>query len=436
MTFGSSSMNASKAPPTLHRRVKSCALNPFEDPALFGDMVPEKKSHSRHTSDTSSVLSAFDPYSAHNSPKQKQKHTFELPQHTIDPEQLASIAAELSELKPQLQSQQSLARPTLHQRKSSRNLSDSVSLSNLMNRVFSSNSPSRKSVTTKKKDSSSARSSIVSSSARSSARSSIVSQSALYTSELEPAPHQVSMPSHNACLTAARLTQWAHHVQNVLGGEGLESLKKLSPLALQRQEGPAATTLKECGIDDIMLLHSSIDACILSSDCKRLIWVVCNQHEFSFSKFNSILDNHVFYDVCFTGFRTVQPTLASVEIAQARPDVLVSCLTIAMPKLHDALPVKHLAHSLPNYQMIRLEHASDVPSTSSSLIGHLIMLGGSTTRAYLFDKHKSNKVVLSIFKTESSLETFVSSLERIAHLGLPWPHELEGTKQQGKNQVV
>lgn len=422
--------------PIMHRRAKSC-MNPFDDPELLGSIFPEK-SHSRHTSDTSTVLSAFDPYSANNSPNAQQQRTsvIELPQHTIDPEKLASIAAELSELKPKpKQTLQKL--PSLHQRKSSRNLSDSVKLRNIVSHVFSSNSPRRNSRNEQKNGSN--RSNKEDSLHRSSnSRSSIVGTSSMYTSALDPAPHQVSMPTHNACLMAARLTQWVHHVENVLGGDSLESLLQLSPLALQQQEGPAATTLKECGIDDIILLHTSLDGCILSSDSKRLIWVVCNQHEFSFSKFKSILENHVFYDVCFTGFRTVQPTIASVEFAQARPEVLVSCITIAMPKLHDAQPVKNLAHSLPNYQMVRLEHASDVPSTCNTecLIGHLIMLGGQTTRAFLFDKYKPKKEVLSKFKTRTSLELFVTSLEKIAHLGLPWPKEFEGSKKEGKNQVV
>jgi len=440
LTFGNSETNASGPTPMLHRRVKSC-MNPFDDPALLGDMFPAK-SHSRHTSDTSSVLSAFDPYSAHNSPNSHQQQrtaAIVLPQHTIDPEQLASIAAELSELKPQLRKTLQLQKePSLHQRKSTRNLSDSVKLRNIVSNVFSSNSSLRKSTNEQRSGSTHSIKENSLHKSSNSARSSIVSTSSMYRSALDPAPHQVSMLTHNACLMAARLTQWVHHVQNVLGGENLESLLELSPLALQRQEGPLATTLKECGIDDIILLHTSLDGCILSSDSKRLIWVVCNQHEFTFSKFNSILQNHVFYDVCFTGFRTVQPTLASVEFAQARPEVLVSCITIAMPKLHDAQPVKSLAHSLPNYQMVRLEHVSDAPSTCNTdcLLGHLIMLGGPKTRAYLFNKYKPKKEVLSKFKTRSSLELFVTSLEKIAHLGLPWPKEFEGTKKEGKNQVV
>ncbi len=88
--------------------------------------------------------------------------------------------------------------------------------------------------------------------------------------------------------------------------------------------------------------------------------------------------------------------------------------------------------------MIRLEHVSEYPSTASpSHIGHSIVLGGATTRAYLFDKNKqNNKNVFNKFSKKVSLDSFVTSLERIAHLGLPWPKEFEGATKKGKNQVV
>ena len=338
--------------PKVHRKIKSSGLilNPFEDPALVGDIASTvSTSHSRHTSDTSSVLSAFDPYSSYNSPNPYDKtvKTIDLPEHTIDPSQLASIAAALSEIKPQTV-ESTLKIPTLHQRKHSRNISHSGSLRNLVGQVFS--SPSRKTLSSANSDDSTQGQRQSASPPRSSIHDSSVP---LYTCELDPSPHQVNMPTLSFCLIAARLLQWANHVQNVLNKKGLKTLMGLSPLALQQQEGPAANTLKECGIDDVQLLHTADDCMILCSDAKRLIWVVCNDsNEFdATSLLEPILHNHCFFDVCFIGFRTRIPITVSINFAQAKPEVLASCITLSTPKSQDSLSIRHLAHSLPNYKV-------------------------------------------------------------------------------------
>ena len=338
--------------PKIHRKTKSSGLilNPFEDPALVGDIASAvSTSHSRHTSDTSSVLSAFDPYSSHNSPNPYDKivKTIDLPEHSIDPSKLASIAAALSEIKPQtVDSVQK--QPTMHKRKHSRNISHSGSLRNIVGQVFS--SPSRKAINGTNLDESTQGQRQSASPPRPSA---IDSSVPLYTCELDPSPHQVDMPTLNFCLISARLLQWANHVQNVLHKKGLEILKGLSPLALQQQEGPAANTLKECGIDDVQLLHTADDCMILCSDAKRLIWVVCNDsNEFDATPLlEPILLNHYFFDVCFIGFRTRIPITLSINFAQAKPEVLVSCITLSTPKSQDSLSIRHLAHSLPNYKV-------------------------------------------------------------------------------------
>lgn len=426
--------------PKIHRKIKSggMILNPFEDPALVGDIASTiSLSHSRHTSDTSSVLSAFDPYSSHNSPNPYDKtvKTIDLPEHSVDPSKLASIAAALSEIKPQTK-ESIQQQPTMHKRKHSRNISNSGSLRNIVGQVFS--SPSRRAINGANLDDS------TQGQRQSASPTELLTMDSsvpLYTCELDPSPHQVNMPTLNFCLIVARLLQWANHVQNVLNKKGLETLTGLSPLALQQQEGPAANTLKECGIDDVQLLHAADDCMILCSDAKRLIWVVCNDaNEFDASPLlDPILRNHCFFDVCFIGFRTRIPITVSIKFAQAKPEVLVSCITLSTPKSQDSLSIRHLAHSLPNYKLIRLDHISEHSSAAtSSHIGHSIVLGGTTTRAYLFDKKKQNNknVFNKLSKTKAPLESFVTSLERIAHMGLSWPKDFEGATEKGKNQLV
>jgi len=79
------------------------------------------------------------------------------------------------------------------------------------------------------------------------------------------------------------------------------------------------------------------------------------------------------------------------------------------------------------------------PSSPSAVhLGHSIVLGGPVTRAYLFDKNKRNNknVFNKINKAKPPLDLFVTSLEHIAHMGLPWPTEFEGAAQQDSKHIV
>jgi alpha-beta hydrolase superfamily lysophospholipase len=156
---------------------------------------------------------------------------------------------------------------------------------------------------------------------------------------------------------------------------------------------------------------------------------------------DKLTEKNPFCDVVFTGhsFGAAMATLAAFRYANARPMMRTSCLTLASPKVGFSL-FRHMANTLPNLKVKRLEFGQDgkcqLPSVGGSHVGHTLVLHGSLGHnslktnqpvlAYKFDtpKHKKFKT------THPDLRSYVTALEEIARLNLPWAKDFVGNSGQ------
>ena len=133
-------------------------------------------------------------------------------------------------------------------------------------------------------------------------------------------------------------------------------------------------------------------------------------------------------------------TIAAFRYANARPMMRVSCLTTASPKVGFSI-FRNMVNSQPNLKVMRLEFGQDgkcqLPGSGGSHVGHTLVLHGSLGHnslktnhpvlAYKFEVPKVKK-----FKTSyPDLRSYVTALEELARLDLPWAKDFVGTSGQG-----
>ena len=171
-----------------------------------------------------------------------------------------------------------------------------------------------------------------------------------------------------------------------------------------------------------------------------------------FDLLDKLTEQNPFFDVVFAGysFGAAMATLAAFRYANARAMMRVSCLTLGSPRVGFS-DFKHLVNSSPNLKVMRLELGQDgkcqTPSLGGCHVGHTLVLqstlGQSNTptksfkattattnipvQAYKFDtpKHKKFKT------THPELKNYISALEEMAVLRMPWVKDFVGASGQG-----
>lgn len=185
---------------------------------------------------------------------------------------------------------------------------------------------------------------------------------------------------------------------------------------------------------------------------------------------NKLMETNPFYDLVCTGhsFGGALATLNASRYATLYPVMRVSCLTFGCPKIGGDKWKLHV-HSLPNLNVVRVQHASDVnvENVSDSIlshVGHLIVLSQTTNSdssiasspsssprfkrkaprgtikalAYKFDDglHRVGSSKSRVFKLMKSnrnkqenchvLSTYIQSMKQFSHDGLPWVADFAG----------
>jgi hypothetical protein len=307
----------------------------------------------------------------------------------------------------------------------------------------------------------------------------------------QPAPHQIEIPTLPEFVVTARLNEFVENHRRVDQNFDLRQWVGLDRMDLRQvkipEHVPIAHSLLECG-DDVCLQGvitkgSSADERLevvvfegqrqfiavfrgtteqqskAGSKSKKKAVPLDKEHETvevyqcfleeymklepeCFALLDKLTEEHPFCDVVFTGhsFGAAMATLAAFRYANARPMMRASCLTLASPKVGFSL-FRQMVNSLPNLKVMRLEFGQDgkcqLPSVGGSHVGNTLVLKGSlgynslkTTQpvlAYKFDtpKHKKFKT------THPDLRSYVTALEEVARLGLPWAKDFVGTSGQG-----
>jgi hypothetical protein len=311
------------------------------------------------------------------------------------------------------------------------------------------------------------------------------------TCEQEPAPHQIEIPTLPEFVVTARLNEFVENHRRVDQNFDLRQWVGLDRMDLRQvkipEHVPIAHSLLECG-DDISLQGvitkgSSTDERLevvvfegqrqfiavfrgtteqqskAGSKSKKKAVPLDKEHETvevyqcfleeymklepeCFALLDKLTEEHPFCDVVFTGhsFGAAMATLAAFRYANARPMMRASCLTLASPKVGFSL-FRQMVNSLPNLKVMRLEFGQDgkcqLPSVGGSHVGNTLVLKASLgsnslktnqpVLAYKFDtpKHKKFKT------THPDLRSYVTALEEVARLGLPWAKDFVGTSGQG-----
>jgi hypothetical protein len=161
-----------------------------------------------------------------------------------------------------------------------------------------------------------------------------------------------------------------------------------------------------------------------------------------FALLDTLPEENPFCDVVFSGhsFGAAMATIAAFRYSNARPTSRVSCLTLASPKVGFSI-FRNMVNLQPNLKVMRLEFGQDgkcqLPGTGGSHVGHTLVLHGSLGHnllkmtqpvlAYKFEvpKHKKFKT------THPDLRSYVTALEELARLNLPWAEHFVGTSGQG-----
>ena len=311
------------------------------------------------------------------------------------------------------------------------------------------------------------------------------------TCEQEPAPHQIEIPTLPEFVVTARLNEFVENYRRVDQNFDLQQWIGLNRMDLRQvkipEHVPIAHSLLECG-EEISLqgfitkgtdVDERLEAVVFEgqrefivvfrgtteqqakagSKSKKKAVPLDKEHETvevyqcfleeymklepeCFALLDKLTEEHPFCDVVFSGhsFGAAMATLAAFRYANARPMMRASCLTLASPKVGFSL-FRHMVNSLPNLRVMRMEFGQDgkcqLPGVGGSHVGHTLVLKGSLgsnalkpnrpVLAYKFDTPKHKK-----FKTTyPDLRTYVTALEEIARLGLPWAEDFVGTSGQG-----
>lgn len=315
------------------------------------------------------------------------------------------------------------------------------------------------------------------------------------TCELDPSPHQMEIPSLPEFVVMSRLNEFVENYRRVDQNFGLQQWVGMSRMDLRQvripQHQPIVQSLLECG-DDVTLQGAIIKganadersevvvfegqrqftvvfrgtteqqckpggskskkngkhvAVLLDAEHPAEVFV-CFKEEYAklepecFALLDKLTEQNPFCDVVFSGhsFGAAMSSLAAFRYANARPQMRVSCLTMASPKVGFSA-FKQFVNSSPNLKVMRLEFGQDgkcqAPAQAGSHVGHTLVLHGSLghnslktnqpVMAYKFDVPK-----LGLFKTtHPDMRSYVSALEEMARLGLPWAKDFVGTAGQG-----
>jgi hypothetical protein len=315
------------------------------------------------------------------------------------------------------------------------------------------------------------------------------------TCELDPSPHQMEIPGLPEFVAMSRLNEFVENYRRLDQNFDLQQWVGMSRMDLGKvripQHQPIAQSLLECG-DDVTLQGAIIKGAnaddrseVVVFEGQRQFNVVfrgtteqqckpggskskkngkhvavlldaehqaevygCFQEEYAkleqecFALLDKLTEQNPFCDVVFSGhsFGAAMASLAAFRYANARPQMRVSCLTMASPKVGFS-SFKHSVNSSPNLRVMRLEFGQDgkcqAPGPAGSHVGHTLVLHGSLghnslktnlpVMAYKFDVPKFKK-----FKTtHPDMRSYVSALEEIARLGLPWAKDFVGISGQG-----
>ena len=315
------------------------------------------------------------------------------------------------------------------------------------------------------------------------------------TCELDPSPHQMEIPGLPEFVVVSRLIEFVENYRRVDQNFDLQQWVGMSRMDLCQvripQHQPIVQCLLECG-DDVTLQGAIIKGAnaderseVVIFEGQRQFTVVfrgtteqqckpggskskkngkhvavlldaehqaevygCFKEEYAklekecFVLLDKLTEQNPFCDVVFTGhsFGAAMSSLAAFRYANARPQMRVSCLTLASPKVGFAA-FKQLVNSSPNLKVMRLEFGQDgkcqAPAQAGSHVGHTLVLHGSLghnslktnqpVMAYKFDVPKYKK-----FKTtHPDMRSYVNALEEMARLGLSWAKDFVGTSGQG-----
>lgn len=165
-----------------------------------------------------------------------------------------------------------------------------------------------------------------------------------------------------------------------------------------------------------------------------------------FDLVDKLSEQNPFCDVVFSGysFGAAMATLAATRYATARPMMRVGCFTLASPKVGFSL-FRHVVNSLSNLKVVRLELGQDAkcqgPTAGGWHVGHSLVLSASFCQHPQLQQHKP---VLAYkfdtpkhkkFKTtHPDLRNYVTTLEEMARLNVPWVNDF--VNNTGKGVVV
>ncbi|KAL3923202.1 MAG: hypothetical protein SGILL_001787 [Bacillariaceae sp.] len=320
---------------------------------------------------------------------------------------------------------------------------------------------------------------------------------AVRTSEYEPSPFQMEIPSLPEVVEVARLNEFVENYRRMDQNLDLQQLVGHSSLDLQqikiKEHIPIAQALMECGdgltIQGFLSVGSNADdrleavvfegqryfTVIFRGTTEQQTKVLGNskskkkavpldpeqedvevysgfKDEYSkveqkcFALIDKLTEQNPFCDVVFSGysFGAAMATLAASRYAMARPMMRVGCYPVASPKVGFSM-FRHVVNSLPNLKVARLEVGQDVkcqgPTANGWHVGHTLVLSGSIGNQAA---PKMQKAILAYkfdapkhkkFKTtHPDLRTYINILEEIARLNIPWINDFVNTA--GKGVVV
>jgi hypothetical protein len=320
---------------------------------------------------------------------------------------------------------------------------------------------------------------------------------AVRTSEYEPSPYQMEIPSLAEVLEMGRLNDFVENYRRMDQNFDLRDFIGCSRLDLQqvkiREHIPIAQSLLECGdgltVQGFLSHGNNADDRLeaVAFEGQRYFTVVFRgttehqtkllggskakrrpvpwdaeqdnvevysgfKEEYSklekdcFTLVDKLTEQNPFCDVVFSGysFGAAMATLAATRYATARPMMRVGCFTLASPKVGFSM-FRHVVNSLPNLKVTRIELGQDskcqAPTVGGWHVGHTLVLNGSIGYQ---NSHKTDKAVQAYkfdtpkhrkFKTtHPDLRNYMTTLEEMARLHVPWVKDFVNTS--GKGVVV
>jgi hypothetical protein len=320
---------------------------------------------------------------------------------------------------------------------------------------------------------------------------------AVRTSEYEPSPFQMEIPSLSELVEMGRLNDFVENYRRMDQNFDLHDFIGCSRLDLQqvkiKEHVPIAQSLLECGdgltVQGFLSHGSNADDRLESVvfEGERYFTVVFRgtteqqtkllgsskskrrpvpfdpeqenvevysgfKEEYTkleqdcFALVDKLSEQNLFCDVVFSGysFGAAMATLAATRYATARPMMRVGCFTLASPKVGFSM-FRHVVNSLPNLKVTRVELGQDskcqAPTANGYHVGHTLVLNGSIGHQ---NTHKIDKAVQAYkfdtpkhkkFKTtHPDLRNYTTTLEEMTRLHIPWVKDFVNTS--GKGVVV